>query len=88
MSDLTAAEWAANKLQYLHALEASCTDSDLFCVGYLIPQVELIETENHDVVAELAIWDAHFSEFVKGNMESDAVNEQDKARIEQLMALS
>lgn len=85
MSDLTAAEWAAEKLQRLHELEANCADTDLFCVGYVIPQVELIETENDDAIASQDIWDAHLVEFVASNIQKDSISSEDSARIRQIM---
>lgn len=81
MSDLTAAEWAQNAKNQLTDLEKRCSDDDLFCVGYLIPQVELVEVEFFEHEGSFEDWQYTFNEFVEKSLKQDSMTERDAGRI-------
>jgi hypothetical protein len=86
MSYITAEVWAAKISNQLRLIEQNCTDDELFCVGYLIPQVELLEVEFVAQKAESQDWDARFKDYVRANMQLDKLLQEDVARIEAIMS--
>ncbi len=86
MSDLSATQWSETVLQTLRQFELQCPDDDLFCVGYVIPQVELLEMNRHDQSAEPEQWQVWLAEFVEGCMAVDQVSDQDATRIREIVA--
>lgn len=85
MSDLTAARWSELTLAKLHELEASCSDDDLFCVGYLIPPVELLEVELAEATGTSEQWKDRFENFVEQCLSTDQVGDADAARIRDIV---
>lgn len=85
MSDLTAEHWATETLAKLHAMEASCSDTDLFCVGYLIPQVELVEVEFGQEPGTAEQWQARYQEYVERCLQSDRMGDDDVSRIREIV---
>jgi hypothetical protein len=81
MSDLTAFVWAEQMLDKLRDFERTCEDSDLFCVGYLIPQVELLEVAKGHEKANAAQWQQWFEDYVNECLEKDGVSSEDANRI-------
>ncbi|MDN3648515.1 hypothetical protein QWZ13_06280 [Reinekea marina] len=86
MSNLTAQDWSESAINVLRVKEQNCAETDLFCIGYLIPQVELLEVELIDKQASADWWQQQFIEFVRGNMSADKMQADDERTIEQLMA--
>lgn len=84
MSDLTASAWSASTVEKLRHLEETCPDNDLFCVGYLIPQVELVEIEYAEEAGSLSDWQARFQSYVEGCLIKDGVTGDDRSRILEL----
>jgi hypothetical protein len=84
MSDITAQEWSSRAGQYLRQLEARCSDQDLFCIGYLIPQVELVEVTYGDHVGDIDDWLATFIEYVEDCLSKDGVAADDASRIREI----
>ena len=86
MSNLTVQDWSESAINVLRVKEQNCAETDLFCIGYLIPQVELLEVELIDKQASADWWQQQFIEFVRGNMSADKMQADDERTIEQLMA--
>ncbi|MBU2864889.1 hypothetical protein KO489_13605 [Reinekea forsetii] len=86
MSNLTAQNWSESAIRVLRAKEQNCAETDLFCIGYLIPQVELLEVELSGQQASADWWQQQFIEFVRGNMSADKMQADDERTIEQLLA--
>ena len=84
MSNLTASAWAEQVLEKLRLIEQNCEDSDLFCVGYLIPQVELLEVANQQQVKNAAQWFERFERFVGKCLMEDGVGQNDATRIREI----
>ena len=85
MSNLSAQTWSELMVKQLRKLEDTCTDDDLFCVGYLIPLVELVEVGHADEQASLAQWQQRFNDFVQQCLGSDVIQESDATRIQELV---
>jgi hypothetical protein len=81
MSDLTSVQWSIKTTEQLQAYEQNCSDIELFCVGYLIPPVELLELEHADRVDSLHGWNQLYQEFVEQCMLQDKMSEDDQQRI-------
>jgi hypothetical protein len=86
MSNLTASAWAEQVLEKLRLIEQNCEDSDLFCVGYLIPQVELLEVANQQQRVSAERWFEWFESFVGECLKDDGVGVEDAARIREIVA--
>ncbi|MEJ2043558.1 MAG: hypothetical protein P8X74_08885 [Reinekea sp.] len=86
MSDLTAEQWSRKTIAQLHDYERECPDIELFCVGYLIPPVELLETENGQCRTSALDWHQLYVDFVEQCMQQDQVAEDDQQRIRNIMA--
>lgn len=86
MSDLTAQAWSEQTIARLHALEARCSDEDLFCVGYLIPPVELVEVEYGNDVGSAQQWQSRLATFVESCLSKDRVGEGDASRIREIVS--
>jgi hypothetical protein len=84
MSNLTALAWAEQVLAKLRRIEQSCEDSDLFCVGYLIPQVELLEVANAHLQGSAEQWFEWFERFVSNCLNEDGVGVEDATRIREI----
>jgi len=81
MSDLTALVWSESTVEQLRRFEDSCEDSDLFCVGYLIPLVQLLEVERESLIAGTAKWLQWFTEYVEQCLRDDKMHDDDANRI-------
>ncbi len=81
MSDLTAAQWSKQTVAHLHEYEKDCADVDLFCVGYLIPPVELLELEHSQRSEIKEVWNQVYLEFVEQCMQEDQMKDDDCRRI-------
>ena len=86
MSNLTAHDWAVDALDQLKVAEQNCAEQDLFCVGYLIPQVVLVEVKYSDQSASPEQWQRWLIEYVQGNIVADKLQLDDSKSIEKLMA--
>lgn len=84
MSDITAKAWSEMAMKKLLTLEQTCADDDLFCVGYLIPQVELVEVSQTDSLASKEQWHQWLTDFVDDCIANDTVNEADATRIREI----
>jgi hypothetical protein len=85
MSDLKASQWSQQVVEILRRIESTCPDEDLFCVGYLIPQVELVEMAKETALATKEQWHDWFEGYVEQCLEADNVAESDVVRIQQLI---
>lgn len=88
MSDLTSGQWATLVLDKLRKFEATCDDADLFCVGYLIPQVELLESLNENAIAGEEEWQEVYQAYVEQSMADDQMAGQDMVRILEIITLA
>ncbi|MFQ3228808.1 hypothetical protein [Reinekea sp.] len=86
MSDLTAEAWSLAAVAQLRGIEQRCADEDLFCVGYLIPQVELVEIKFSGQDAQASLWRDRLSDFVHGNSVADGLEANDVQTVENLIA--
>jgi hypothetical protein len=85
VSDLTSGQWAAGVLAKLRSIEATCSDEDLFCVAYLIPQVELLESLNENSLAPADEWQAVYGAYVEQSMTEDQMTGRDVDRIREIL---
>lgn len=85
MSNLTAEQWSSQTAKQLRQFELTCDESDLFCVGYLIPQVILVELSKGFEEASKAQWTQWLTEFVSDSMTEDKVAGSDAERIHELI---
>jgi hypothetical protein len=86
MSDITAHAWSQEAVAHLREIEQGCADEDLFCVGYLIPQVELVEVKYSDQHAQASQWRDRLLEFVQENIAADRLETNDVRTVEKLIA--
>jgi hypothetical protein len=86
MSNLTAHAWSVEAVAHLRAVEQQCADEDLFCVGYLIPQVELVELKYADQCVAVDQWREWLFEFVHKNIATDKLQSDDVQCIKKLIA--
>lgn len=87
MSDALAARGEAIHKALL-TMESECAENDLFPLGYMIPQVELVlenaDYDPEDVVAE--DFDATFEEWMQHAFAQDSMSVDDRERIAELWA--
>ncbi len=81
MSNLTANAWASKTLEKLRVMERECVDTDLFCVGYLIPLVELVELEYSSEVESPDQWYQWYSSYLEHCLELDNIDDDDTTRL-------
>lgn len=81
MSDITAAQWSSQTVAKLQEYEQACSDIDLFCVGYLIPPVEILETNHAERSGKAQRWHTLFVDFIEQCMMQDQLAEEDQRRI-------
>lgn len=86
MSDITAHVWSKEAVAHLRDMEQRCADEDLFCVGYLIPQVELVEVKYSDQSAQASQWRERLFDFVQENIAADQLEVSDVQTVEKLIA--
>ena len=85
VSELSAHDWSALTVAKLRLLESKCVDSDLFCVGYLIPLVELVELEHTHEAGPIAQWHQRYRAFVDTCLSTDKIQADDATRITELV---
>lgn len=73
------------QLRAYRDFEQRCADEDLFCIGYLIPLVELLEVEMQDKAGTFDQWSEWYVEFTDQCMNADAMTGPDVERIRQIM---
>lgn len=81
MPDLSAAQWSKTAIAALHKFEQQCQDLDLFCVGYLIPQVELVAQAYEDCSDTQMAWRECLLDYVTQSIEQDQLDEADQQRV-------
>ena len=81
MSELTSAQWSVKTTEQLRAYEQSCSDVELFCVGYLMPPVDLLEIEYAEHTDSLTGWNELYLAFVEECMAQDQMAADDQQRI-------
>jgi len=85
MSNLTAVEWSGERVKVLQKFEDVCNDDDLFCVGYLIPMVQLLEVEYEQELGTKQEWNEEYFNFVDNCLEKDKVTGKDRSRILEIL---
>ncbi len=85
MSDLTAENWSQQTTEKLRALEQTCEDADLFCIGYIIPQVELVEMANADAIGVEEAWFDALDDYLDESIEKDRLTEPDQNRVREII---
>ncbi|MFC0338571.1 YfcL protein [Kushneria avicenniae] len=79
-------ERAENIKKTLLLMESEAPDDDLFALGYMIPQIELVQEMAHydpeDVTAE--DFDATYRQWLESTFMEDAMEADDRRRIEEL----
>ncbi len=86
MSNLNAHEWSELTVKKLRQFEDKCEDEDLFCVGYLIPLVEIVELENKSEQLSLQVWHDRYLGYVSDCLATDAIVDNDATRIQAIVA--
>ncbi|REC96287.1 YfcL family protein [Kushneria indalinina] len=77
---------AENIKKTLLAMESEAPDNDLFALGYMIPQIELVQEmaqyDPEDVTGE--DFDATYRQWLESTFMEDAMASDDRQRIEEL----
>lgn len=79
-------ERAENIKQTLLVMESEAPDEDLFALGYMIPQVELVQemAEYDPARVSAEDFDATYGQWLESTFAEDGMSPDDRARIEEL----